>query len=139
MAEVNEKVMAWVEAELKKNPGAASGELFETAKGRFPSIASLTVRQFHARYPLQVMRKAGGGGGRPKKRASRAGRKKGAAAPARRKGTRGKADKDPREAVRGVLMRFATELASAEAKADVVKVLAGADRYVDEVMAAAGS
>ena len=36
-------------------------------------------------------------------------------------------------------MKFATELASADAKADVVKVLAGADRYVDEVLEAAGS
>ena len=143
MAEVNEKVMAWVEAELEKNPGVASGELFETAKGRFPSIASLSVRQFHARYPLQVKRRAGAAAGRRKKRAKprASARKKPVARPTGSKArSRGKsADQDSREAVRGVLMAFATELASAEAKADVVKVLAGADRYVDEVLAAAGS
>lgn len=143
MAEVNEKVMAWVEAEMKKNPGAASGDLFEKAKGRFPSIAPLSVRQFHARYPLQVKRREGIASGRSQKR-SRTGassRKKGAARPRRSGATRrGKpSDKDSREAVRGVLMRFATELASAEQKADVVKVLAGADRYVDEVLSAAGA
>ncbi|MBT8336107.1 MAG: hypothetical protein KJO11_05845 [Gemmatimonadetes bacterium] len=143
MAEVIAEVMTWVEAELGKNPSAASGELFERARSRFPSIAPLSVRQFHARYPLQVKRRASAGGGRRKKRSTprAATRKKAAARPARSRAKgRGKsADQESREAVRGVLMRFATELASAEAKADVVKVLAGADRYVDEVLAAAGS
>ena len=143
MAEVNEKIMAWVEAQLKENPDAASGEMFEKAKGRFPSIASLSVRQFHARYPLQVKRREGLASGRSRKRTApkASARTKGAARPARSSARRrGKnADTDSREAVRGVLMRFATELASAEEKADVVKVLAGADRYVDEVLAAAGS
>ena len=142
MAEVNEKVMAWVEAELKEKPDVASGDLFEKAKGQFPAIESLSVRQFHARYPLQIKRRAAASGGRRKKRLARrsAPKKVRGRAGGSRAGSRGRTpDKDSREAVRGVLMRFATELASAEAKADVVKVLAGADRYVDEVIAAAGS
>jgi hypothetical protein len=137
MAKADEKVMAWVEAELAKNPDAPSGVLFEAAKEKFPSIASLSIRQFHARYPLQVKRKASAS--KPRKRTRDAGRR---GATTGRAGTRDRRSKTPppdaREAVRAVLMRFATELASADAKADVVKVLARTDRYVDDVLSAAG-
>lgn len=151
MAEVNEKVMALVEAELKKNPDTSSGDLFEKAKAEVPDIGSLTLRQFHARYPLQIKRRASAASGSGKKKASKprtpkkkaAGRGQAAAkaaAPATpRSSRRASAPTGSREAVRAVLMRFATELASADEKAEVVKVLAGADRYVDDFIAAAGS
>ena len=151
MAEVNEKVMALVEAELKKNPDTSSGDLFEKAKAEVPEIGSLTLRQFHARYPLQIKRRASAAAGSGKKKASkpRTRKKKTASrgkAPARaaapaasRPSGRASASTGSREAVRGVLMRFATELASADGKAEVVKVLAGADRYIDDFIAAAGS
>jgi len=128
MAEVDGKVLEAVESALAKDPKATVDELFEMAKKVSGSVAALTKRQFHARYPLQVKRKQSP----PKPRKAR--RKK---APAKR----GKAAAGPpvREAVRGSFLRFASELAAAEARKDVVKVVASVDRYVDEVLKATGS
>ncbi|HKJ01215.1 MAG TPA: hypothetical protein VJ997_02135, partial [Longimicrobiales bacterium] len=92
-------------------------------------VGALSKRQFHARYPLQVKRKLAPA----KKRTSR--RRK--AAPPR---ARAKADRAPaREAVRASFLKFAQDLAAADARKDVVKVVAGVDRYVDEVLKATGS
>lgn len=152
MANVDEKAMAMVEKELEKNPDMGSSDLFEKVKAKHASVADLTVRQFHARYPLQVKRRKGAAAGTKKrtpsktKSSTKAGPRKRAAkkaaprkSPGRARTPAPPAPRNTREAVRGVLMRFATELASVEAKADVVKVLAGADRYVDEVIDAVGS
>lgn len=124
MATIDPNVMAFVESEMEKNPDAGSLALFEKAKVAVPSVAALSIRQFHARYPLQIKRIASAGKPRRKKKT-----------PSPRRGRR---DNDRRVAVRAVLMRFATALASAEAKADVVKVLADSDRFVDELIEAAG-
>ncbi len=155
MANVDAKAMAMVERELEKNPDLGSSDLFEKVKAKHASVADLSVRQFHARYPLQVKRRKGAAAGSKKRSASKkksstkaAPRKRSAKKSAPKKtATRRSRKRTPappaprntREAVRGALMRFATELASVEAKADVVKVLAGVDRYVDEVIDAAGS
>lgn len=125
MATIDPNVMAFVESEMEKDPDAGSLALFEKAKVAVPSVAALSIRQFHARYPLQIKRKASAGKPRRKKKKT----------PSPRRGRR---DNDRRVAVRAVLMRFATALASAEAKADVVKVLADSDRFVDELIEAAG-
>ncbi len=126
MAQVEPEVMAFVEKELGKDPDAGSLALFEKAKVAFPSVSELSIRQFHARYPLQVKRRASAGKPRRQKKKTERAR------PALR-------DHDRRIAVRAVLMRFATDLSSAEGKADVVKVLADSDRYVDELIGAANS
>ncbi|MBW3535238.1 MAG: hypothetical protein KY453_08500 [Gemmatimonadetes bacterium] len=124
----DEKVMSLVEEELKKNPGTSTEELYEKAKGASPAIGKLTLRQFNARYPLQVKRRAGG------RRKGRS-RKTAKAAPKRRKSS---ASGDGREAVRDAFLRFATDMAGAEQRGQLVKVLASVDRYVDEVMKATG-
>jgi hypothetical protein len=49
--------MQLVEDELKIDPGMKSSELFEKAKAVFPGVDKLTLRQFHARYPLQIKRR----------------------------------------------------------------------------------
>jgi hypothetical protein len=41
-----------------------------------------------------------------------------------------------REKVRSVLLGFASDLAAAEQRTDLVKLLAGVDRYVDKVIKA---
>jgi hypothetical protein len=123
MAQVDPDVMALVESELEKDPAAGSLDLFEKAKAAIPSVAELSIRQFHARYPLQVKRRASAG------KARRRRKKLPPTQP-------GPSDHNRRSAVRAVLMRFATDLASAEAKADVVKVLADSERYVDELIGA---
>ncbi|GMV04928.1 MAG: hypothetical protein AMXMBFR53_12080 [Gemmatimonadota bacterium] len=127
MAEVDGKVLEAVESALAKNPKATVDELFDMAKKVSGSVAALTKRQFHARYPLQVKRKQSPS--KPRK----ARRKK---ATTRR--SRAAAATSVREAVRGSFLRFASDLAAAEARKDVVKVVAGVDRYVDEVLKATG-
>jgi len=130
VAKVDDKVMAAVEAALKKNPQASVDELFALAKGVNSGVGRLSKRQFHARYPLQVKRRTGGA--KPRK----VSRKK---AGARRAPTPAVAATSTRDSVRGIFLKFASDLAAAEARKDVVKVVAGVDRYVDEVLKAAGS
>lgn len=69
MAEVNEKVMEMVRKELEASPDASTTELHEKAKKVDPAMKELSIRQFHARYPLQIKRKKSlaKGGGRRKK------------------------------------------------------------------------
>jgi hypothetical protein len=55
--EVNEKVLALVERELKKDPSIQSAELKAKASKIDKSIAELSGRQFHARYALQIRRR----------------------------------------------------------------------------------
>jgi len=140
-AETDEKVMAMVEAELKKNPNVSVDELKKKATSINRKISSLTARQFHARYPLQVKRRKASGtrtsapakkaATKPTRRAPRRSAPKAASpAPASAVG----ADRD---AIRSAFLSFATDLAAAEQRKDVVKVLAGVDKYVDQVARAA--
>lgn len=127
MAKTDDKVMALVESELKKKPDASVDELYEKATKESSAIGKLTRRQFNARYPLQVKRRMKGvKGGRKKSRRSKASSGRGTAT------TDGKA----REAVRQTFLRFASDLAGAESRGDVVKVVADVDRYVDQVLKA---
>jgi hypothetical protein len=57
MAEINEKVMAFVKETLDKSPKISLDELFERAKELSDDVAELSKRQFNARYPLQVKRR----------------------------------------------------------------------------------
>ena len=128
MAHVDEKVMSAVEAALKETPAASVDELFEIARGINPGMVELSKRQFHARYPLQVKRKMNPGKRRKRRRVQ---------ATAKGGGAGRRAD-GSREAVRSTLLKFATELAGAEERKDVVRVVANVDRYVDEVLKATG-
>ncbi len=133
MANQDDKVMTAVEAALKKNPEASVDELYDMAKGINSSVGKLSKRQFHARYPLQVKRRS-----RPAKPKKAAARRKAAT----KRGPRPKAAApvagSSKESVRGIFLRFASDLAGAEARKDVVKVVASVDRYVDEVIKATG-
>lgn len=125
MSNTDDKVFAAVEAALKKNPAASVDELFDLAKGMSAAVGKLTKRQFHARYPLQVKRRMS---------PSRAGKKPRAKA-AKRGGRRAQpSNGSAREAVRATFLKFASDLAGAEARKDVVKVVASVDRYVDDVL-----
>lgn len=128
MADRAGKVLGAVEAALRENPEATVDELFEVAKKVDSAVAQLTKRQFHARYPLQVKRKLAP----PRPRKPRKPK------PAARKSAGAKPAVAARDAVRSSFLRFASELAAAEARKDVVRVVAGVDRYVDEVLEATG-
>ncbi len=133
MADVDEKVMEFVEETLDQSPKISLGELFERAKEVSPSVAELSKREFNARYPLQVKRRLAQAA-----RAAQGGRTRSAGA--RRRSRRASAAKHEasREAVRQVFLQFATDLSGAEERRDLVKVLAGLDRYVDEVFKGMG-
>ena len=128
MSDIDPKVLSAVAAALEKNPEATVDELFTIARGVNEAVASLSKRQFHARYPLQVKRKLAPP--RPRRpRAPKPGAKRG----------RKPADGSVREAVRACLLKLATDLAAADARKDLVRVVAGVDRYVDEVLKATGN
>ena len=134
MAKTDDKVMALVEEELKKNPAAGVDELYEKAKEVSPAVGKLTRRQFHARYPLQVKRRSQRSAG-----AAKPGRRPAKARKSLVRQRRAAATPDVnREAIRDALVRFATDVAGADQKKDLIKVLTGVDRYVDQVVKAAG-
>jgi hypothetical protein len=131
--EVDEKVMEFVEDTLKKNPRIELEDLYERTKKFKSSIARLSRRQFNARYPLQVKRRRALAA-----KAKGAGKKKGASVGGRvprRSTVRGG---EPRDRVRQVLLQFATDITAADERKDLVKVLAGVDLYVDQVMKEVG-
>ena len=58
MVATDAELMSWVEEQLRNNPQVTVDELFEGAKVLNPDVGELNKRQFHARYPLQVKRRA---------------------------------------------------------------------------------
>ncbi len=129
MAEVDPKVMKYVENALKRNPELENKELFDRVKKAHPAMRKLGSRQFNARYPLQVKRRrALAEGGR-----SGAGKKRSPAGTLSRSRPRIKPE-TPRDAVRQIFLDFATDLAAAEERKDLVQVVASVDGYVDQVM-----
>lgn len=155
-AKTDEKVMAMVEKELQKNPDVSVDELQTKGASINKDVASLTARQFHARYPLQVKRRKAmaADAAAPKKAKKSTKRKKApkkakktakAKRRARREDRSAEQAASPtaggtmdRDAVRSAFLGFASELTAAEARKDLVKVLAGVDKYVDQVQKAAG-
>lgn len=128
MADASEKVMEMVRKELKKNPDAENKDLYEKAQEVDDSIADLSLRQFHARYPLQVKRQLAQKRGGKKK-----GKKKKKSRGQARGGRKGGGGPD-REAVRATLLQFAKDVSSAEGKAEMIDLLTGVDEYVDRVV-----
>jgi hypothetical protein len=152
MAQTNDRVLAMVREEILKNRAITTSDLFAKAKKLSKEINALDIRQFHARYPLQVKRmlatrkrRAGGaakrnaaakrtvaasvaangkrGPGRPRKTAA-------AGAPVT-------ASSGSRAAVRNVLLQFAKDIAAAEHRVKFIDVIAGIDDYVERVFQAA--
>lgn len=133
MAKTDPKVMQIVEQELAKNPEVSVEDLFAKAKGIAPGVARMTRRQFHARYPLQVKRRAGAG----KRKKSGKGGKKAAATKSGRGPGRPRAVSDGgRDAVRQVFLRFAQDVSSADTPSTLIKLILNVDKYVDEAMKA---
>ena len=121
--------MDMVRQELDQNPDAENKELYEKATKVDSSIEDLTLRQFHARYPLQVKRQKAQkkSGGKGRKKTSSSSRRK-------RKGGRASVD---REKVRATLLQFAKDVSSAEGQAStLIDVLESVDDYVEQVVKA---
>ncbi len=146
LAERNEDVMNMVRSELEKDPKAGLESLYARAKAIDSSVSQLSLRQFHARYPLQVKRgKAKAEGRNPrrqaqKKRTSRkaAGSEAAATPRPRRRSGGDEGQGADREKLRTLFLEFATEFAAAESRTDIVRVISSVDSYVDRVSKLAG-
>ncbi len=133
MADRNERVMEMVRREIDRDPGVELGTLVEKAKEIDPSVAELTPRQFHARYPLQVKRSRNRGAPKKAKRArKRASRALEPASPAPRRPAR-ETPASGRDAIRAIFLEFAGEVAGADSRQEIVGVLSSVDAYVDRV------
>lgn len=74
MSDINPKVVALVERELRKDPDLRSIDLQEKARRIDKSIGALTGRQFHAQYALQVRRRLRDSGRQSSSKRTRHGR-----------------------------------------------------------------
>jgi hypothetical protein len=141
MPEVAEKdrIMDMVRKELEKDPGIENKELYAKASDIDESVEDLTLRQFHARYPLQVKRQMAqdsGGAKKKKKRKKKSGTsRKGATSGGRGDGSGGV----DRERIRSTLLRFARDVSAAEGKAEMIDLLSSVDDYVDDIAGAVGT
>ena len=147
-AKTSDKVMQFIEKELKINPKATAKELQQKAKAVSEAVGKLSVRQFHAKYPLQVRRrlapkkprraapKAKAAPKKPRRAApkARAAAKKPRRAAPKARAARGQAN---REAVRNTLMTFAQDLYAAQGKSETIAVLRKLDNYIDAIIRAA--
>ena len=140
MPHPNERVMSMVRDEIRKNPGVSSADLFAKARKLSKDIGRLNIRQFHARYPLQVKRALAPKRRRARKTAAKATAPSATGTPVKRgPGRPPKSQRaDARTAVRHVLLQLAKDIASAEQRVKFIDVIGGIDSYVDQVMQAAG-
>lgn len=140
MPATNPRVMDMVREELAKNPDITNEELFEKAKAIDPEIANLSMRQFNARYPLQVKRAQGRApdAEAPRGRQRRTGAARSTRAPSSSR--RANARLAAAAPIRAAFLEFAEELLAATEKgtAAVVRVVGNVDQYVERVLKAAG-
>jgi len=120
-----ERIMAFVQGELESSPKVSTSELFERARKAFPELAELSLRQFNARFPLQIRRRLSLA--RPRRR-NRGGRRAAA--------VRAASHPQGHAAVREVFLRFAEDLMAADEGKDIVRVIGGLDQYVSDALAA---
>ncbi len=158
-------VLAYVTRVLKRNPGVKNAELFKGACEIDASVAQLSPRQFHAKYPLQVKRRLAPAAEAPRPVAPAVAEPAPAVAPppapavapppapaaapppapAAASPTPAPAAKVPAigagdaAAIRGLLLSLARDLANAETQAETIEVITRLDGYVDDIMRAARS
>lgn len=113
----NPEVMAMVREQLGRRSPPSTAALYGRAVRIDRAIRELTLRQFNARYPLQVKRRM-------------------AATVAKGDGRPAGEPRPDRSAIREALIGFARDVAAAEGTAGVIDALGGVDRYVEEIVAA---
>ena len=152
-----ERVRNMVRHTLVVKPDVTNRELLARAKEIAPdAVEGLTLRQFHGRFRLPIMRFEMGSRRRTKKKeaapatTSPNGGSGTAAtvavgaevkAPAKTKRSRSKAGAASTavvdRAVRDILVEFAVELEKAESRSDLVEVMGGVHTFVDRITAVA--
>jgi hypothetical protein len=128
MTDQVERVRDLVRRALVTNPSVTNKELYERAMEVAPeAVKDLTLLQFHARFRLPIIRNEmvhrpdRKPGDRPARRPRRR--------PAPRPAGSMRAD------LRDLLVRFAVELESAGNRTDLIRVVAGMDKVIDEILA----
>ena len=126
-------VMEFVERTLEVDPDVSNADLFAGAREIDPTVAGLSARQFHAKYPLQVKARLARAAAPepetpPEPEVPTAEETAAPKAPSAEAG-------DP-VAVRRLLFDLAMELARAESQAETIEVMARLDDYVAEIMEA---
>jgi len=111
--DLKERVMFLVESLMERHPEMANDELQQEAAEIDPAIADLTLRQFYARFPLQVRRKQNPQWAAKAKRARQAGRS------------------PSRDEIRGGLLEVAARMADAESRSELVTTIAAIDEIVE--------
>jgi len=132
-AKQSERVLEMVRRELASHPDISSGDLFAIARKLDRSVRSLSLRQFHALYPLQVKRAEKAAIRGAAKKTARATRRAPAASEPRSGGARSSQD---REAIRGLLLEFAGTVAGAESKAELIQLVGTFDGWIDRFLKA---
>ncbi len=148
-----ERVKNMVRHSLIAKPDVTNRELLARAKEIAPqAVEGLSLRQFHARFRLPIMRHEMGSrrrdaNGAKGKRAGGAARAKsgartGASARSANGGTRkrGASDGPPADvrlhgAVREILIEFAVQLEEAESRSALVRAVSGVDTFVERIVA----
>ena len=139
----NEEIIARVRELLGKYPELTSRQLFDLAIRMQPGLEEGGIRSFHARYVLPIRREKAAAEGRVRPRAPRknAAKKEAKAVTSAKPGRR-RAEADDqgvtdaaaaRGRIRGVLLRFARQIAGSKTRADLVDALANVDNLVDEI------
>ena len=88
-------------------------------------VSNMSVRQFHARYPLVVKRRQA---------AANPGRRKAASKPRRTV----RAASSNRDAIRNELLAFAQDLAKADTQEATIRVMSGLEDRIDRIVKARG-
>lgn len=123
--ELDEDVLEMVRRQLDRDPPPSTNALYGRAVQLNREIYDLSLRQFHAKYPLRVKREKA-----RKEREESAGASPDAASGS---GAAGPVDAATRERVRRVFMRFAREVAEAERPEMMVGVVERIPDRVDEI------
>jgi hypothetical protein len=123
MAEINEKVTNMVRRELKKPDPVDNEALYEKAVKISPDIQDINMRQFHARYTLQVKREMSSADPNREKKPRKPRKRK--VAPEQY---------EQRERLRTAFLAFGKELVDADKK-QVYDVIHRIDHFIDQAMA----
>ena len=147
MSERNTAVLQSIREKLDKYPELKSRQLHDMAIRLDSSLAAMSLRSFHARYVLPILRERSRAEGRVRPRRARKpatarkgrARSSGEAEAAPSRGANppdvaAAASHEERARVRAIVLRLAQQVAAAESRADLVALIGGIDDVVTEIV-----
>jgi len=147
MSERNTAVLQSIREKLDKYPELKSRQLHDMAIRLDSSLAAMSLRSFHARYVLPILRERSRAEGRmrPARARKATTARKGQTRPRKEAGTASTrsagasdttaaASHEERARVRAIVLRLAQQVAAAESRADLVALIGGIDDVVAEIV-----